>query len=93
MLRTTVLIPAPEGGFTVLNPETSSTSQGESVGVAVVANLREATESYLEESPLRSTGQCLVATFQMAVNAWSSSRIRRASRSFRVRHATCTEAF
>ena len=68
MLLTAVLIPAPEGGFTALNPETGSTSQGETVEEAV-ANLREATELYLEEFPLTSTGQPLVTTFQVAVNA------------------------
>ena len=68
MLLTAVLIPAPEGGFTALNPETGSTSQGETVAEAV-ANLREATELYLEEFPLKSTGQPLVTTFQVAVNA------------------------
>ena len=68
MLLTAVLIPAPAGGFTALNPETGSTSQGETVEEAV-ANLREATELYLEEFPLKSTGQPLVTTFQVAVNA------------------------
>jgi predicted RNase H-like HicB family nuclease len=68
MLLTAVLIPAPEGGVTALNPETGSTSQGETVEEAV-ANLREATELYLEEFPLKSTGQPLVTTFQVAVNA------------------------
>lgn len=68
MLLTAVLIPAPEGGFTALNPETGSTSQGETVEEAV-ANLREATELYLEEFPLKSTGQPLVTTFRVAGNA------------------------
>ena len=68
MLLTAVLIPAAEGGFTALNPETGTTSQGESVEEAV-ANLREATELYLEEFPLKSSGQPLVTTFQVAVNA------------------------
>ncbi len=68
MLLTAVLIPAPEGGFTALNPETGSTSQGETVEEAI-ANLREATELYLEEFPLTSAGQPLVTTFQVAVNA------------------------
>ena len=68
MLLTAVLIPAPEGGFTALNPETGTTSQGESVEEAV-ANLREATELYLEEFPLKSTGQPLVTTFQVALDA------------------------
>ena len=68
MLLTAVLIPAPEGGFTALNPETGTTSQGESVDEALV-NLREATELYLEEFPLKTSGQPLVTTFQVAMNA------------------------
>lgn len=67
MLLTAVLIPDPEGGFTALNPETGTTSQGESVEEAV-ANLREATELYLEEFPLRTSGQPLVTTFQVTVS-------------------------
>lgn len=68
MLLTAVLIPAAEGGFTALNPETGTTTQGESVEEAL-ANLREATEVYLEEFPLKTSGQPLVTTFQVAVNA------------------------
>ena len=68
MLLTAVLIPAAEGGFTALNPDTGTTSQGESVEEAI-ANLREATELYLEEFPLKTSGQPLVTTFQVAVNA------------------------
>ena len=65
MLLTAVLIPAEEGGFVALNPETGSTTQGESVAEAV-ANLREATELYLEEFSLHSAGQPLVTTFEVA---------------------------
>jgi predicted RNase H-like HicB family nuclease len=64
MLLTAVLIPDPDGGFVALNPETGSTTQGESVPEAV-ANLREATELYLEEFPIRSAGQPLVTTFEV----------------------------
>jgi predicted RNase H-like HicB family nuclease len=64
MILTAVLIPAPEGGFTALNPETGTTTQGESVEEAV-QNLREATELYLEEFPITSTGQPLVTTFEV----------------------------
>jgi predicted RNase H-like HicB family nuclease len=64
MLLTAVLIPAEEGGFVALNPETGSTSQGESVPEAI-ANLREATELYLEEFPLQPAGQPLVTTFEV----------------------------
>jgi predicted RNase H-like HicB family nuclease len=68
MLLTAVLIPAAEGGFTALNPDTGTTTQGESVEEAL-ANLREATELYLEEFPLKTSGPPLVTTFQVAVNA------------------------
>lgn len=51
---TAVLTPAEEGGFVALNPETGTTSQGETVEEAI-ANLREATGLYLEEFPLGAT--------------------------------------
>ena len=68
MLLTAVLIPAPEGGFTATNPETGTTSQGESIEEAL-ANLREATELYLEEFPMSSAGQPLVTTFEVSRHA------------------------
>ncbi|CAG1011697.1 hypothetical protein BURK2_04337 [Burkholderiales bacterium] len=68
MLLTAVLLPAPEGGFTALNPETGTTSEGESIEDAL-ANLREATELHLEESPLSAVGQPLVTTFQVEEHA------------------------
>ena len=46
MLLTAVLIPAEESGFVASNPETGTTTQGETV--------REATELYLEEFPVES---------------------------------------
>jgi predicted dehydrogenase len=48
MPLTAVLTPAEEGGFIAYNPETGTTTQGDSVDEAVT-NLREATELYLEE--------------------------------------------
>lgn len=68
MILTAVLIPASEGGFTALNPETGTTTQGESIEEAL-ANLREATELYLEEFPITTSGQPLVTTFDVAVRA------------------------
>lgn len=68
MMLTAVLLPAPEGGFTALNPETGTTTQGESIEEAL-ANLREATELYLEEFPLANPGQPLITTFQVAEHA------------------------
>ncbi len=64
MLMTAVLIPAPEGGHTATNPETGTTSQGETIDESV-ANLREATELYLEEFPLPPGGRSLVTTFEV----------------------------
>ena len=49
-----VLTPALEGGFIALNPETGTTTQGETIEEALV-NLREATELYLEEFPQKVT--------------------------------------
>jgi predicted RNase H-like HicB family nuclease len=48
---TTVLTPAEEGGYVALNPETGTTTQGETVEGAL-ANLHEATALYLSEFPL-----------------------------------------
>jgi len=68
MLLTAVLIPSAEGGFVAFNPETGTTTQGESVPEAI-SNLREATELYLEEFPLERTGQALLTTFEVATHA------------------------
>lgn len=55
MQLTAVLMPAEEGGFVALNPETGTTTQGESIEEAL-ANLREATELYLEEFSVTDAG-------------------------------------
>ena len=68
MTLTAVLIPAEEGGFIAYNPETGSTTQGESVPEAI-SNLREATGLYLEEFPLKQSGQALLTTFEVAAHA------------------------
>ncbi|MGQ0545269.1 MAG: type II toxin-antitoxin system HicB family antitoxin [Betaproteobacteria bacterium] len=68
MRLTAVLMPAAEGGYTALNPETGTTTQGETVEEAI-ANLREATEFYLEEFPLPDAGQPLITTFEITERA------------------------
>jgi predicted DNA-binding protein/predicted RNase H-like HicB family nuclease len=68
MQLTAVLIPAEEGGFVALNPETGTASQGDSIADAL-ANLREATELYLEEFPIASYGKALLTTFEVAARA------------------------
>ena len=63
MELTAVLTPAEEGGFVALNPETGTTTQGETVEEAV-ANLREATALYLGV-PLPSAGHPVVTVFSI----------------------------
>ena len=65
---TAVLTPAEEGGFVALNPETGTTTQGETIEEAL-ANLREATELYLSEFPLRTRGNAVITTFSVAARA------------------------
>jgi predicted RNase H-like HicB family nuclease len=55
MELTAVLTPAEEGGYIALNPETGTTTQGETVEEAI-ANLTEATALYLSEFPLPEHG-------------------------------------
>jgi predicted RNase H-like HicB family nuclease len=54
-----ILTPDEEGGFVALNPETGTTTQGDTIDEAL-ANLREAVELFLEEFPLKSSGPPLV---------------------------------
>lgn len=68
MELTAVLTPADEGGFVALNPETGTTTQGESVEEAL-DNLREATALYLEEFPLSVKGHPLVTMFSVPEHA------------------------
>jgi len=63
-----VLSPAEEGGYVVFNPETGTTTQGDSVEEAL-ENLREATELYLEEFPLVTSGRSLLTSFHVAAHA------------------------
>jgi predicted RNase H-like HicB family nuclease len=64
MILTAVLTPAPEGGYVAFNPETGSTTQGETVDEAL-ANLKEATGLFLEEFPLTQAGTPLLTTIEV----------------------------
>jgi predicted RNase H-like HicB family nuclease len=64
MELTAVLTPAEEGGFVALNPETGTTTQGDTIEDAL-ANLREATSLYLEEFPQPSLGHPIVTMFTL----------------------------
>ena len=68
MELTAVLTPAEEGGFIALNPETGTTTQGETIEEAI-ANLREATALYLSEFPLPAGGHPIVTMFSLPVHA------------------------
>lgn len=72
MNLTTILLPAEEGGFVALNPETGTTTQGGSVPEAL-ANLRVAIELYLEVFPFKSAGQPLITAFEVGVHAQAAS--------------------
>jgi len=64
MNLTAVITPAEEGGFTALNPETGTSTQGETLDEAV-ANLKEATSLYLEEFPLASKVKSIVTKLEL----------------------------
>ena len=68
MELTAVLTYAEEGGFVALNPETGTTTQGETVEEAI-ANLREATALYMEAFPMSAKGHPLVTTFTVPEQA------------------------
>lgn len=68
MELTAVLTPAEEGGYVALNPETGTTTQGETFEEAV-ASLREATALYLAEFPLEAHGRTVVTTFSVPEHA------------------------
>jgi len=61
---TAILTPDAEGRYVAFNPETGTTTQGESVSEAL-ANLREATELFLEEFRLTLGGRPLLTTFEV----------------------------
>ncbi len=65
MQLTAILNAAPEGGYVALNPETGTTTQGDTVEDAL-ANLREAVELYLEEFPMDFSGAPIVTSFDIA---------------------------
>lgn len=68
MELTAVLTLAEEGGYIALNPETGTTTEGETVEEAI-SNLQEATALYLAEFPICSHGHPLVTTFSVPAHA------------------------
>ncbi len=68
MELTAVLTPAEARGYVALNPETGTTTQGETVEEAI-ANLKEATALYLSEFSLPTLGHPLVTMFTVPAHA------------------------
>jgi predicted RNase H-like HicB family nuclease len=68
MQVTAILTPAEEGGYVAFNPETGTTTQGESVEDAL-ENLREAIELFLEDEPMALAGTPLVTTVTIKEHA------------------------
>lgn len=65
MILTAVVTEAEEGGYIAFNPETGTTTQGESFDEAM-AMLREATELYLQEFPMGPKRQSVMTSFEIA---------------------------
>lgn len=63
-----VLTPAEEEGFVACDPDTGTTTAGETIGEAL-ANLREAVQLYLEEFPMIFGGSPLITTVSILENA------------------------
>ena len=63
---TAIVYPTPDGKwFVAYNPETGTTTQGKNFDKAM-ANLKEATELYLSEFPVKSNGRAVMTTFEVA---------------------------
>lgn len=68
MQMTAVLTPAEEGGFIAYNPDTGTTTQGDTMEDSL-ANLREAVELYLEDFPMKISSTPLVTWFDVPAHA------------------------
>lgn len=65
MTMLTALVSKEENVYVAKCPEVGTVSQGSTVEEAV-ANLKEATEAYLEEFPLKEFSQPFLTTFEVA---------------------------
>jgi len=65
MTYTAILTKDPDGGFVAQNPETGTTTQGDTIDEAL-ANLREATELFLEEFPTETSSPAFMTAFEVA---------------------------
>jgi predicted RNase H-like HicB family nuclease len=68
MKTLTAVIHKEENMFVAKCPEVGTTSQGRTVEEAL-ANLKEATELYLEEFPVKNIRRAILTTFEVAEGA------------------------
>ncbi len=69
MMNTFTAVVHKEGNLYVAEcPEVGTASQGQTIEEAVM-NLREATELYLEEFPIKQTFRPFLTTFEVAAHA------------------------
>ncbi|KAF5430880.1 putative nuclease of the RNAse H fold, HicB family [Candidatus Methanophagaceae archaeon] len=64
----TAVIHKEEDMYVAECPEVGTVSQGESIE-DVITNLKEATELYLDEFPLKEERKTLMTTFEVAISA------------------------
>ena len=64
MILSAVVSEAEEGGYVAYNPETGTTTQGETFDEAL-QNLEEATELFLEEFPIRIKKPSVMTSFTL----------------------------
>jgi len=67
-MRLSAIIQKEKEWFIAINPETGTTTQGKSFDEAL-ANLREATELYLEEFPISEPEPPILTTFEVPAHA------------------------
>ncbi|MCZ2128385.1 MAG: type II toxin-antitoxin system HicB family antitoxin [Anaerolineales bacterium] len=67
-LTFTAVIHKEDNWYVADCPEAGTVSQGETIEEAL-ANLKEATELYLEEFPLKEVNRRLLTTFDVAIHA------------------------
>lgn len=65
MILSAVITESDEGGFVAFNPETGTTTQGDTFDEAM-ENLQEATALYLEEFPMSFRKPSVMSSFEVA---------------------------
>jgi len=64
MILSAVVSEAEEGGYVAYNPETGTTTQGDTFDEAL-QNLEESTELFLEEFPMRVKKPSVMTSFEL----------------------------